>query len=105
MKASIRTKVLKLLFSFASAIFLVLGAGSLYFMEQGIDFASRYGEKISNQAIDNSADVIVTMRQEELLLIVKKTAGDIAKFTNEVRRDVHLLKLEMERIWADPAAR
>lgn len=80
-----------------------MGAGSLYFMGQGADFASRYAAEISDQAIDNSADVIIAMRQEELLLIVKKTAGDIRGFTEGVRRDVHLLKLEMERIWADPA--
>lgn len=103
MRISIRAKVMKLLFSFAFAILLILGVGSLYFMEQGVDFASRYAEEISDQAIDNSSDIIIAMRQAELLLIVKKTADDIRGFTDEVRRDVHLLKLEMERIWADPA--
>ncbi|MBR4695970.1 MAG: SpoIIE family protein phosphatase [Selenomonadaceae bacterium] len=103
MKTSIRTRVLRLLLSFVAAILLVLGAAALYSMDWGKKFASHYATEISNRAIDNSSDNIVAMRQDELLLTVEKAADDVASFTKGVREDVHLLKLEMERIWADPA--
>ena len=102
MKNSIKARVLRLLFAFVAAILVILGLGALYGMEQSKEFASRYVTDVSNAAIDNSAGVIVSMRQNELLLTVEKNAEEIGDFTDEVRRDVRLLQLEMERIWADP---
>ena len=102
MKLSIQTRVLRLLLAFAAAVLVILGIGALYSMERSKDFASRYAEKISNAAIENSSEVIISMRQKELLLAVEKTAGEVAYLTDEVRRDVRMLQLEMERIWADP---
>ena len=102
MKISIQTKVLRLLFSFAFVMLLFLGVGSVYFMRQGADFATHYADEISNAAIDNSSEIIVSMRRRELLLAVKKNAGEVADFADEVRRDTRLLQTEMERIWKDP---
>ncbi|WP_029543817.1 hypothetical protein [Selenomonas sp. AB3002] len=102
MKNSIKARVLRMLFAFVAAILVILGLGSLYGMEQSKEFASSYVTDVSNAAIDNSAGVIVSMRQNELLLTVEKNAEEIGDFTDEVRRDVRLLQLEMERIWADP---
>ena len=103
MKISIRKRVLILFLAFSAVILLVLGLGTFFVMERSAKFASHYAEEISNQAIDNSSNTIISMRQHELMFIVEKTASDIAGFTGEVRRDVHLLKLEMERIWSDPS--
>lgn len=102
MKNSIKARVLRLLFAFIAAILVILGVGALYGMEQSKEFASHYVTDVSNAAIDNSAGVIVSTRQNELLLTVKKNADEIEDFADEVRRDVRLLQLEMERIWADP---
>ena len=102
MKISIQTKVLRLLFSFAFVMLLFLGIGSVYFIRQGADFAIRYADEISNAAIANSSEIIVSMRQRELLLAVEQNAGEVADFTDEVRRDTRLLQMEMERIWKDP---
>ena len=101
-KISIQTRVLLLLLAFTAAVLVILGIGALYIMERSKDFASHYAEEISNAAIENSSEVIISMRQKELLVTVEKTADEVAYLTDEVRRDVRMLQMEMERIWADP---
>ena len=102
MKVSIRTRVSLVLIGFAGVILMLAFAAALYGMAWGRDFATHYAKEISNSSIHNSSDIIVSMRRNELLTLVEQTAAGIDEFTTDVRRDVHLLKLEMERILADP---